>query len=483
MRQIKSILCVALAALTILGSSNSLQAQEEGPIKLTLRPQAESKPALKYQLLPGFMDQIPGNAAVYYGKVMAEQQTFFDFKNRALWDKIEDVWQEMPLGELKKETINFPKLSIAFLEQGARCKYCDWQLPIREVPFYEIPLPDIQQSRTFARILAVKARREIAEGKMDEAIKTFQTTYALGRNVAEGETLINGLIGIAMCGIIFPQVTEFVQQPDAPNLYWALTALPHPMVDMRKALAVEAHAIELSFPELRDLENSRRSPEEWRELVHDAAIKLFEIGNNPQSPRQPVPPEKLDDLCQQVHAAAKRELIVRGLSREAVDAMSIHQVALLNTLATYRDLLDDGIKAYSLPYPEAIARIDAAAARAADIEQRSESILPIAPEIFPALRATRGAVARNDRHFAVLRVIEALRLYGASHVGKLPAKLSDITEVPIPHDPVTGQPFSYRLEGNTAFLESPGVKDPARPVLRSPLSFEIKMANPYLAPR
>jgi hypothetical protein len=455
-------------------------AQDQAPVKLTLHPQAEPKPALKHRLLPGFMDQIPGNAAVFYGKVTAEQRVFFG-GNRDVWEKI-DVWQEMPLPALKNEDINLPETSLFFLEQGARCTHCDWQLPLRSMPFYEILLPDIQQSRAFARILAVKARREIAEGKMDEAIKTFQTTYALGRNIAEGETLINGLVGIAMCGIMFPQITEFVQQPDAPNLYWALTALPRPMIDMSKALAVEAHAIELSFPELRDLENSRRSPEEWRELLHSMAAKLFELEAAGATAREPIPPEKLDELCEQVYPAAKRELIARGMPRDHVEAMATQQVALLHLLQMYRDWLDDGIKGYSLPYPEAITRIDAAAAEASTMQQDAKKMLPIAPDIFPALRATRGAVVRNNRQFAILRVIEALRLYGASHMGKLPAKLSDITEVPIPDDPVTGKPFEYRLERDTAYLQSPGLNDPARPVLQEPLNFEIKMVNPYLAP-
>jgi hypothetical protein len=66
-------------------------------------------------------------------------------------------------------------------------------------------------------------------------------------------------------------------------------------------------------------------------------------------------------------------------------------------------------------------------------------------------------------------------------MGKLPAHLRDITEVPIPDDPVTGKPFEYRLERDTAYLQSPGLNDP-RPVQQDPLNFEIKMVNPYLAP-
>jgi hypothetical protein len=245
----------------------------------------------------------------------------------------------------------------------------------------------------------------------------------------------------------------------------------------------QAKGIELTFPELRDLENSRRTPAEWRELVHHVAAKLFELGTSAESTTQLLPPEKLDELCEKVHPDAKRALIARGMPRDIVEAMAVQQVALLRTLQVHRDLLDDGIKGYGLPYPEAIARIDAAAAQSAKAEQAAEDFLPIVPDIFPALRATRGAVVRNDRQFAMLRVIEALRLHGASHMGKLPAQLSDITEVPIPNDPVTGQPFSYRLEHDTAFLESPGLNDPSRPALQAPLKFEIRMANPYTAPR
>ena len=39
--------------------------------------------------------------------------------------------------------------------------------------------------------------------------------------------------------------------------------------------------------------------------------------------------------------------------------------------------------------------------------------------------------------------------------GELPAALADVTVVPVPLDPVTGKPFEYRLEGETAVLVGP----------------------------
>ena len=42
-------------------------------------------------------------------------------------------------------------------------------------------------------------------------------------------------------------------------------------------------------------------------------------------------------------------------------------------------------------------------------------------------------------------------MFAAAHDSKLPAKLSDCS-VPLPVDPVTGQPFVYYVDGATAHI-------------------------------
>jgi hypothetical protein len=44
-------------------------------------------------------------------------------------------------------------------------------------------------------------------------------------------------------------------------------------------------------------------------------------------------------------------------------------------------------------------------------------------------------------------------MHAAEHDGKLPRTLQEITEVPVPVDPMTGKEFSYRIENGTAILE------------------------------
>ena len=63
--------------------------------------------------------------------------------------------------------------------------------------------------------------------------------------------------------------------------------------------------------------------------------------------------------------------------------------------------------------------------------------------------------ARLQRRIDLLRCVEAVRLYAASHKGTLPAALDGIREVPIPDDPVTGKAFRYTNEGGLAILEGP----------------------------
>jgi hypothetical protein len=461
--------CSILAAIKFAAPAYS----QDPPTRVTLHPMAAPTPALKYRLLPEVADQIPGNAAVYYGKIKAEENAFFG--NKELWDKIggrNDIdYQEMPLAQLKREEIKPkpPAWPIYFLEQGAKCSYCDWQLPIGQAPFYKILLPEAQESRQYMRMLATKARWEIAMGWHEDAIKTFRLNYALSRNVAQGETLVNCLIGIAGCGIMFPQVVEYVQQPKAPNLYWALTALPNPMIDMRRAVEVESRALELSFPELRDAANTTRSPDEWRDLFRRFANQILAWNHAGNGAPAMKTSEQLDKLCNDFAPIAKKTLIAEGVSAEKLNAMPVHQIALLYTLRTYHILFDDAAKNFPLPYPQAAKSTKAALERYKHPQENMREIIPISENTFKALDACRGAVARNERNFAVLRIFEALRIYGAAHANKLPAQLSDITEVPIPNDPITDKPFNYYQMGDKARLEGPAFHE-------VPLSYEIIMA-------
>lgn len=426
-------------------------------VKITLHPAPEPRPALRYRLLPAMPDFVKGNAAVWYGKVTAEQMNLFG--NDELWLRI-DRWGRAPLEELRRDKVlDQLRFNPVYyhLERGARCETCDWQLPIGEGDFYSMLLPDIQQTRAFARFLAAKARAEIAEGKYDEAIHTLEIGYALGRHAAAGETMVNALVGMAICNMMSRQVQDLLQEPGAPNLYWALTRLPRPLIDLDRAAQAELNAVRWSFPEIQDAEYSTQDAEYWRHallafwqkfvpFMHGDALWMDES------------PEALAAVCLRGYPMAKRDLIEQGMSPERVEAMPVGQVMAIQTMRTYNHLQDDIFKWYYVPYWVADEESGKAEQRMSKYFREGREVIPLASMLLPAVSAARSAGARTDREIAVLRILEALRLYTAAHGGELPQTLDDVTEVPIPDDPVSGKPFGYRRRGEMAVLEGePGV--------------------------
>jgi hypothetical protein len=156
------------------------------------------------------------------------------------------------------------------------------------------------------------------------------------------------------------------------------------------------------------------------------------------------------------------------------------KVLLLHIAETFNEFRDETFKWTCVPYPEAKAgflavewrlqankRVQAAkkppaASPAAVLALPGEPSLVVGlalPSLLlPAESRVCFSQARAQRQFAALRCVEAIRMHAAAHQGKLPQGLSEITEVPIPVNPVTGKGFPYHLEGDVAVLvaDNPG---------------------------
>ena len=86
------------------------------------------------------------------------------------------------------------------LELAVRRKHCNWDMPLREGHVFEILLPEVQEFRNLARIVALRARLQMAEGKYADAIASLQTGYGMARQVAEQPFLVSSLIGTTIAG-------------------------------------------------------------------------------------------------------------------------------------------------------------------------------------------------------------------------------------------------------------------------------------------
>jgi len=58
------------------------------------------------------------------------------------------------------------------------------------------------------------------------------------------------------------------------------------------------------------------------------------------------------------------------------------------------------------------------------------------------------------RFVAILSCMESIRLHAALNQQRLPGSLSEIQEVRVPGDPLTGRPFDYAIEGHSIVLRS-----------------------------
>ncbi len=196
---------LSLAAIALLMPPTApaqTVAKPAGPPKptvLVLSPAAAPVPALKYRLLPSSADLIPGDAAPIYLRPNGYEVP--------AWNQINEKsneWQALPLKDFPtveaRKLVNLCSNMLKQIEFGTRRKTCDWNytLPEQRLDVVSIPMPDANSMRGWGRVLALKARVEIAERKYDEAIRTLETGLAFGRHVAEGPFAINGLIGMAI---------------------------------------------------------------------------------------------------------------------------------------------------------------------------------------------------------------------------------------------------------------------------------------------
>ncbi len=444
-------------ALALLGAAVA-PADDVRSKPLTLPVAPPSPRALKYALLPELNDTIPGNAVDHYRQAIknmkADAPPFRD------WYPALDQWMAAPLKDLPREEIGrFLKpfeSTFRELDAGARSEQCDWGLTekVRKAGV-SVLLPDVQQMRTIVNLVALRVRFQLAEGKPDEAARTLQTGFAMARHVADAPCLICARVGMAMSSLMLDRVEEFVQQPGAPNLYWPLTDLPHPLFDMREPMQGERLMAYGSFPGLTEMAGDLNAGPWAPEQVEKAVRVLRDfVGEENQLLTMRDEAELLLRIASR-HEAAKKALIDEGRPKELVDAMPHVQVALMAGMRQYDAAFDDLEKYQSLPFWEAQPAMDRVAERSKQqLEDKDGPAIPMARLFLPGVKKVFAARTRMDRRVAALRCVEAVRLYAAGHDGKLPASLDDIRDVPVPDDPVTGKPFGYRLVGDRAFFSS-----------------------------
>lgn len=445
--------CAALAVLVLPCRADQTTPPPETLIRLTVSPAAAPKPALRYLLLPELKETNPGNPCQGYLKCFMEAQKFFYDKEAF---RRREKLLAMPLKQLPaKDLLDYGQFHLRQADWAARLDKPDWQILLKlKTDGIGLLIPDIQAMRQLANALKVRFRAEVALGRFDDAIRTAKTLFAMSRHLDENPLLISNLVGIAIAFVAIDPLEEMLQQPGCPNFYWALTNLPRPFLPLEKALDGERVSIEGEF---RSLSSTAPMSEEQLKKFMAHWDLVFGVGEGKPAKQTEVLRPWLAARIKEERLveAARRRLVETGLPEERLRRFPAEQVILLDEKREYEVRRDELMKIMTLPSWQFEPLF----------KEMKPKIMPnkkhpalFADLLLPAVQKVHRAQGRLEQRIALLRHVEALRMYAAEHHGDLPAKLSEIA-LPLPNDPFTGKPFRYELIGKTAHLR--GTPPPA----------------------
>jgi hypothetical protein len=431
--------CVAPAVLALPCRADQTTSISETLIRLSVSPAPAPRPALRYRLLPELKEMNPGNPILGYMRCMLEQQRFF-FDKEAFEHR--EKLLAMPLKELPAQELqDYGRFALRQTDRAARLDNPDWQILLKfKSDGINLLLPEVQQIRGLARALVVRFRAEIALGRFDDAIRTAQTMFAMSRHLGEHPTFIGDLVGIAIANMTIGPLEEMLEQPGCPNLFWALTSMPSPLVSLEKGMEGERLIMWWVF---RDLPASTPMSAVQLKTFIASLDPLFDSagGNTPKSSLRAWLDARTKD--EKKLTAARHRLVECGIPEERLLRFPPDQVILLDEKRECDERSDDLFKTTILPIWQVEATI-------AQLKSNKEPAL-FADLLLPATQAVHRSRGRLEQRIALLRHVEALRAYAADHNGTLPAKLSDVS-VPLPDDPFTGKPFRYEVNGGSAHL-------------------------------
>ncbi len=453
MRSVSSLTLLCVLTTTAALAADPAPAKKPGDPahELTISPRVIERPLTKYRLMPAEYELREGNAAPILLRLPWEQVPYFS--------------KEVPnLAHYSEISLNDPVFKgneiFPFFNRIKRAAYrktADWQYPIGEEPFGDILLPDVQGARdVVGHGLSAWIRQRLAQGQLDQAREGIRVGLAVARHYGRTPFAITQLVCSAVDSIFVARIAELISQPDSPNLYWALTQLPRPLVDVRASVEMEERFLQMTVPGLDDLKQIR-TKEEWTARAL-AVIQFFRESDQNGRPE----PGGNGAAFERVVKAARADLPAwtEGGTRR-VEEMSDGEAALRWLLDVYNDLMGERAVVESMDPPVAFPRLAALYARNQDFQ----AALGVKRSyMMTALVNTYISPHKLEREIDALRIVEAVRHFAAGHAGHLPESLDKIADLTIPNDPFTGKSFHYEVKDGVAVLSGDAVPlpDPQR---------------------
>jgi hypothetical protein len=297
-----------------------------------------------------------------------------------------------------------------------------WEYQSEDGSLLGVRLPHVAKLRSLAKLCVLDGRRRAAAGDPTAAAERYLDVVACGRQVGEGLTMIEHLVGLAVQALGATALLELQAKVEPGALDCeALAAQARAVV---RPLRSGAEVIQVERATLLDALQRLWSPEAATgEAVfdHEAARTFF--GGLVEGDEQ-----RLEELV--------GRLEVFGFDRCVADANAWY---------------DEVTAAFSQPFAEAAARFAELERRVGDGSLSSPVLEVLAPSVskYHFLLARGEAVRR-----AALAVME-LNAY-RQQFGAYPDSLPELGNLPVLRDPFTGGSFAYRRQADGFVLYSVG---------------------------
>ena len=450
-------------------------------MQLVIHPRANSQPIFQHLLMPDDFELRSGNAAIHYLKAMAfleqngPRESVREWERKAIEQKEDDEnavpnphdWLDMPISELPlddvRKFLGYLDFQVPLIERATRLRSFEFDRYIREEsdPVLYL-LPEIQVIRDLARKQSLRCRLAIAESNSLQTLKVLKEQYALANHLGDDEFLVSTLVGCAISNIATADALLAVQLEETPNLYWAISAMPKPMISMKRARSYERQFMFEQVKVFREFDEEKRPEAYWPGFI-DQFINQIEpmrteglFNGGPLKELESLDRDTMFKLIDEAYPAAKRYLIETcNIDSRLVEDYHKPQVVFLAAKRFGRILCDESFKWNHVPRWQALESKSFQQFDGWREEQVAQLGWPaeIMNMFLVAIDASRRAQCRVEQSLSLLQTVEALRLYAADHPGKLPTQLEDLT-VPVPLDCVTGKAFGYELAGGVATIEA-----------------------------
>lgn len=436
-----------------LQSDEPVKAKPPEPQVIEISARSQPDPMLRYRFWPAPEKRRSENPSVLVNRAVLLVANRTEEAKQQFADKYEQ-WKDMPLDELPKEEMhswlgNYAS-ALGELSRAELLMTIDYDLQLDRLTANEMIqtlLPEFQEMRQLARLLQLRARLAVAEQRWDDAVQDLRVGFRLAEVAAHStDFLIGRLVGFAIGGVMMEVIEEAIQQPDCPNLYWALSAMPTDrLFETKSSLEFESVLMARLFDAGEPLPDepigATAAREKLKRMVKEVNDTLVsaQVGAGNGAPGQ---------LLAGAYVVAMTEPCRELLSETEqwsgrMDELSSAEAVLRATLLKFARVRDRWVAWSTLP-DELWDEYEVERRAAFGVDRSEQDVLiQLASMLMPAVEAARTAGLRGEQQHHLLTTIEAIRMHAAES-GELPKSLDKLRPVPAWQDAIAAEPFSYQ---------------------------------------